>query len=90
MNPRNKLTIKIMSKNAIPQGGGFLDGLRFLRNKESIANGYREARKEMEEYLSVLRESLRKERPDKSYTDDELAEMILEKCHLNKTAHLRG
>lgn len=52
----NRLIIHKMSLDAIPPGGSFADGLKFLSSKESIANGARFAEAWVMKSIEVVRE----------------------------------
>ena len=46
-----------MAKDAIPIGGGFEDGIRFLSNKELVADGARRASDWVKAALKAVREA---------------------------------
>lgn len=64
----------MMSLRAIPSGGGFMDGVRFLLNEKAITEAVKGVENEVEEMLAAVRAS-----PDAptSWTDDEIYGMIL-------------
>lgn len=65
-----------MAKDAIPDGGGFEDGLKFFSSKESIAAGAKAA----SEWCKLVIESVRRAtlpNPWKDATDEEIAGELL-------------
>jgi hypothetical protein len=52
-----RLLILKMSRNAIPDGGGLADGIKFLSSKESIMSGYKAAEEWTEAVIQAVRDA---------------------------------
>lgn len=66
-----------MSVDAIPHGGGFADGLRFLSDKENVTNGAGVAMAWVRTALEAVRQA-GEPNPWKNSTDEEIATYLLE------------
>ena len=68
-----KLIVRFMSKDAIPNGGGLSDGIKFLSNPKAIGDAARKATALAFEAIDAVRNA-----PDcKWTTDEEIAEQIV-------------
>jgi len=63
-----KLITHKMSRDAIPDGGGFADGLSFLSNPERMAKAARAATEWVEHAIAIVKTA-----PDNPYGDDDEA-----------------
>jgi hypothetical protein len=72
----NKLIIHKMSIGAIPPGGGFADGVKFLSNSKNISNGFKDAKEWVNVAINTIRLAA-DPNPWKNSTDEEIAEEIL-------------
>lgn len=73
MSNVDELVIFIASQKAIPDGGGFSDGIRFWTDNEHRKKILDAAKKEAEMYIELLKTA-----PDNLYeTDEDIAEAIL-------------
>ena len=81
-NAKRLIAIK-MARNAIPDGGGFEDGLRFLSNKDLIVASAKEAAKWVADAIDAVRAAA-EPNPFKSATDEEIAGEILHKIESRK------
>ena len=71
-----RLVIRKMSHDAIPDGGGLQDGIAFLLNQDAMNEGYRRASKWVQEAIDAVKSA-----PDNPYGDNDeaIAEAILAK-----------
>jgi hypothetical protein len=67
-----------MAKDAIPDGGGFADGVKFLSSKESIVAGFQSATEWIKAALLAVRQA-GEPNPWKDATDEEIAAHIIER-----------
>ena len=72
-----KLIIRFIAKEAVPDGGGFVDALRVLADKERIVNAAKNATVLAFEAIDLVRAA-----PDCEWTtDEEIAQQIVEGIH---------
>ena len=71
-----RLVIRKMLHDAIPDGGGLQDGIAFLLNQDAMNEGYRRASKWVQEAIHAVKSA-----PDNPYGDNDeaVAEAILAK-----------
>ena len=71
-----RLVIRKMSHEAIPDGGGLQDGIAFLLNQDAMNEGYRRAYKWVQEAIDAVKSA-----PDNPYGDNDeaIADAILAK-----------
>jgi hypothetical protein len=81
-NVKRLISIK-MAKDAIPDGGGFADGVKFLSSKESIVAGVRAATEWVKAALIAVRQAT-EPNPWKSASDEEIAGHIIERIEARK------
>jgi hypothetical protein len=76
-----KLIIRKMSKDAIPDGGGFEDGLAFLMNQDALTKTARHATEWVQKAIDAVKAA-----PDNPYGDDDemIAEAILDEIETMK------
>jgi hypothetical protein len=79
-----KLIAHKMSVDAIPSGGGFADGVKFLSSKESILTGVRNATRWVAEAIDAVRQAS-EPNPWKASTDEEIAGEILRRVEARKS-----
>jgi hypothetical protein len=72
-----RLAIEKMSRDAIPDGGGIADGLRFLSDVNAIRNGFSEGLKFARQSVTAIRTAA-DPNPYRNRTDEEIAGVILE------------
>lgn len=72
----NKLIASKMSRDAIPPGGGFADGIKFLSSKQAIVAGAKRATEWVDAAIRAVREAA-EPNPWKNATDEEIAAEIL-------------
>lgn len=63
-----RLIIHKMSHDAIPDGGGIADGLKFLSDKTAISNGAKAAKEWVEEAIRAVKSA-----PNNRFGDDDEA-----------------
>lgn len=68
-----------MAMDAIPDGGGVGDGVRFLLDREQVAEGARRAKAWARQAVDAVR-SAAEPNPWKGSTDDEIAAEILRRA----------
>lgn len=73
-----KLWAMKMAKDAIPDGGGLADGLKFLSSRESIAAGAKAATEWVKGAIAVVRLAA-EPNPWKNATDEEIAGELLKR-----------
>ena len=73
-----KLAIQKMSIEAIPKGGGIVDGINFLKNPKKMANSFRESVNWARAACWVLRQS-GEPNPFKDSDDEVIAGEILKR-----------
>lgn len=61
-----------MAKDAIPDGGGFAEGLKFLSSKESIVSGAKAASEWTKNAIELVRQAA-EPNPFKDSSDEEIA-----------------
>ena len=66
-----------MGVDAIPRGGGFADGLKFLSNKENVTSGARAAAVWVRTALEAVRQA-GEPSPWKNSNDEEIATYLLQ------------
>ena len=80
-----KLIIHKMSLDAIPSGGGVVDGLKFLTDKDKIAKTLREANEWVKQAIYVVRNAT-EPNPFKNTSDEDIAGEILRKIEEKRDA----
>lgn len=70
------LVIHKMSMDAIPDGGGFADGIKFLSNPDAMKEGWRKAQEWCEAAIVAVRAAA-EPNPWKSSTEEEICSEIL-------------
>ena len=83
-----RLWTTVMARNAIPAGGGFYDGLKFLSSKESVSKGAREAEKQVKEMIDLVRNA-KAPNPYKDFDDEDIAKMLINKIEERKREKVR-
>jgi hypothetical protein len=85
LGPNIKRLIAIkMAKDAIPAGGGFVSGLRFLSSKENIVAGFKKASSWVQSVLVLVREAP-EPNPWKTASDEEIAEHLVRRIEAKQT-----
>lgn len=78
-----KLIVRFMSKAAIPEGGGFADGLKFLCDADAVRAAAKNATVQAFEAIDLVRAA-----PDCQWTtDEEIAEQIVTAVEERKLTH---
>lgn len=72
-----RLLLKVMAKNAIPDGAGMKEVLDFLSSGDKISAGIKKAEKEVEEYIDKIRNA-GGNNPYRNLTDEEIAKVIMD------------
>jgi hypothetical protein len=72
-----------MSHDAIPNGGGLADGIKFLSSKESIADGWREAVRWVDEAIRIIR-AAKEPNPWRDASDEQIAGELLAQIEAKK------
>jgi len=69
-----KLVIRKMARDAVPDGGGFADGLRFLSSPKGIASAVKRATEWVQQAINAVKAA-----PDNSFgnNDEAIANEIL-------------
>lgn len=75
-----------MSRDAIPDGGGLADGVKFLSSKESIAGGWKKAVEWVDAAILAVRNAAEPNQ-FKNATDEEIAAVIVEKIERKRGLH---
>lgn len=89
LGPKIKRLISVkMAKDAIPDGGGFADGVKFLSNKESIVAGARIATEWAKAALDAVRQAA-EPNPWKMASDEDIAAHILERIEKKRKGEPR-
>jgi len=78
-----KLIVHKIALDAIPPGGDFLDGLRFLANKEAISTGARMATQWVESAIEAVRQAA-DPNPWRNADDEVIAGEILRQIKAKK------
>ena len=73
-----KLVIHKVSLDAIPRGGGFADGVKFLSDKDRIIKTMRDAHDWVKQVIAAVRKA-GEPNPFKNATDEDIAGEILKK-----------
>jgi hypothetical protein len=81
-NVKRLLIIK-MSRDAIPDGGGFADGVKFLSSKESIMSGYKSAEQWTKDAIQAVRNAC-DPNPFREADNETIAGEILRKLEAKK------
>ncbi len=78
-----KIVSMKMAMNAIPKGGNFMDGVRFLVDKDMLISGFKKAWDWAEQSIIKVREATE---PNifKNATDEEISAEILKKIEEKK------
>lgn len=71
-----KLIIQKMSKDAVPDNGGFEDAVSFLTTPEKLSAGWRTAEAWVKEAIAVVRTAA-EPNPYKTMKDESIAEVLL-------------
>jgi hypothetical protein len=69
-----------MGVDAIPKGGGFEDGLKFLSSREAVISGAQQASNWVIAAIRVLRQAA-EPNPWKNSSDEEIAGHLLRQLH---------
>jgi len=78
-----KLTILRMSNEAIPDGGGFEDGLEFLMDAKKISAGFKSAHEFIIKAIDILRNATG-DHPYKNMSDEAIAGVLLSEIERKK------
>lgn len=72
-----------MAKDAIPDGGGFADGVKFLTTPGAMASGWREAAAWVDQAIVLVRNA-GEPNPWKNATEEEIAGELLRKIEIRR------
>jgi len=75
-----------MGRDAIPDGGGFADGVKFLSSKEAIKNGWKKAVEWVDAAILAVRQAAEPNQ-FKNATDEEIATVLVEKIKRKREAN---
>jgi hypothetical protein len=76
----NKLLAMYIAVEAVPNGGGFSDGVRFILDEDARKKGVKVAKRKMAEAIAVIRGMPGYEEK----TDEEIANILVEKISERK------
>jgi hypothetical protein len=76
----NKLLAMYIAAEAVPNGGSYLDGVRFILDEDARKKGVKVAKRKMAEAIAVIRSMPGYEEK----TDEEIAKILVEKISERK------
>lgn len=84
-----KLIIEKMAADAIPAGGGLVDGIRFLSSREAVVNGAKRATEWVKLAICAVRTAC-EPNPWKNATDEEIAGEVLRQIEERKRSNAKA